>query len=135
MRDIESQYRIIQRPAKDLYDFIADFHHFEKFLPEQITGWETTENTCSFNIPNLGKIVLQMEKDEESLTVRYISVAGPAAFELLCELAPETENSCRLTLTALADIPAFMLMMISKPIKNFATILMDKIKELAEKQL
>jgi len=51
---------------------------------------------------------------------------------LLFELNPETETSCQLTLTALADIPAFMLMMVAKPIKTFVTVLMDKIKELAE---
>jgi hypothetical protein len=132
MKNIESQYRFINRPAKDLYDFVADFHHFEKFLPEQIIGWEATENTCSFNLPNLGKIALRMEKDEVTQTVKYISTSGPAAFELLCELKSETETSSQLTLTAFADLPAFMLIMLSKPIKNFVTILMDKIKELAE---
>jgi hypothetical protein len=132
MKNIESQYRIINRCAKDLYDFIADFRNFEKFLPEQVTEWDTTENTCSFNIPNLGKITLQMEKDDAAW-VKYISASGPAPFELLCELKPETETSCRLTLTVFADVPAFMLMMISKPIKNFVTTVLDKIKEVAEK--
>jgi hypothetical protein len=133
MKNIESQYRFINRPAKDLYNFVADFHHFEKFLPEQVIGWEATEDTCSFNLPNLGKIALRMEKDDVAQTVKYISTSGPAAFELWCELKSETETSCQLTLTAFADVPAFMLMMLSKPIKNFVTILMDKIKELAER--
>ena len=132
MNNIESQYRLIHRQAKDLYDFIADFRNFEKFLPEQVSDWNTTEDTCSFQIPNLGKIILRIEKDAVEQWVKYISTSGPAPFELLCELKPETETSCQLTLTALADIPAFMLMMISKPIKNFVTVLMDKIKELAE---
>jgi len=30
------------------------------------------------------------------------------------------------------EFPAFMLMMVAKPIKTFVTVLMDKIKELAE---
>jgi ribosome-associated toxin RatA of RatAB toxin-antitoxin module len=132
MKNIESQYRIIHRQAKDLYEFIADFHNFEKFLPEQVTDWNATETTCSFNIPNQGKIALQMEKNDAAQSVKYVSTSGPAVFELLFELKPETETSCQLTLTALADIPAFMLMMISKPIKNFVTVLLDKIKELAE---
>ena len=132
MNILESQHRLIHRPAKNLYDFIADFHNFEKFLPEQITDWNTTGDTCSFNLPNLGNLALQMEKDETAQWVKYVSSSGPAAFELLFELKPETETSCQLTLTALADIPAFMLMMVAKPIKTFVTVLMDKIKELAE---
>jgi len=129
MKNIESQHRHINRPAKEVYDFIADFHNFEKFLPEQVTDWNATENDCSFNIPNLGKIALRMEKDDATQTVKYISTSGPAPFELLFELKFETETSCQLTLTAFADVPAFMLIMLSKPIKNFVTIIMDRIRE------
>jgi len=129
MKDIESQSRIINCQSKELYAFIADFHNFEKFLPDQITDWDTTETTCSFNIPNLGKIALQVEKDDVAQWVKYISLSGPAPFELLCELKPETETSCQLTLTAFADVPTFMLMMIAKPIKNFVTAVLDKIGE------
>jgi len=130
MKDIESQSRLINRRAKDLYDFIADFNNFEKFLPEQITEWNATETTCSFNLPNLGKITLQMEKDDVAQTVKYISTSAPAAFELLFEIKPETETTCQLTLTAFADVPAFMLMMLSRPIKNFVTVLLDRITTL-----
>ena len=133
MKNIESQSRIINRQPKELFDFIADFHHFEKFLPEQVTDWNTTDTTCSFNLPNLGKIALRMEKDDAAQWIKYISASGPAPFELLCELQPETETNCQLTLTAFADVPAFMLMMIANPIKNFVATLLDKIKELAEK--
>jgi len=130
MKDIESQSRIINRRSQDLYDFIADFHHFAKFLPEQVTGWDATDTTCSFNIPNLGKITLQVEKDDAAQWVKYVSLSGPAPFELLCELKPETETTCQITLTVFADIPAFMLMMIAKPIKSFVTAVLDKMAEM-----
>jgi len=133
MKNIESQSRIINRQSQELYAFIADFHHFEKFLPEQVTDWNTTEKACSFNLPNLGKIALRMEKDDAAQSVKYVSISGPAPFELLCELKPETETNSQLSLTAFADVPTFMLMMLSNPIKNFVTVLLDKIKELTEK--
>jgi hypothetical protein len=132
MKNIESQSKLINRRSKDLYDFIADFHHFEKFLPEQVSDWNVTDSACSFNLPNLGKITLRMEKDDMAQWVKYIGISGPTLFELLCELKPKTETTCHLTLTAFADVPTFMLMMISKPVKNFVTTVLDKIAKLAE---
>jgi len=131
MKNIESQCRLINRQSKELYNFIADYRNFGKFLPEQVSDWNVTEIGCSFNIPNLGKIALRMEKDDIAQWVKYISVSEPAPFELLCELKPETETNCHLTITAFADVPTFMLMMISKPIKHFVTVLLDRIEELA----
>ena len=128
MKNIESQSRLINRQSKELYGFIADYHNFGKFLPEQVSDWNVTETGCSFNIPNLGTIALRMEKDDAERWVKYISASRPAPFELLCELKPETETNCHLTITAFADVPAFMQMMIAKPIKNFVTVLLDKVE-------
>jgi hypothetical protein len=132
MNKIDSQSAIINRSVKSIYVFISDFKNFEKFLPEQVTGWNATETTCSFTIPSIGEITLKMEKDEVQQTICYTSTAGVVAFELLFEFIAKSEEQCQLILSAFADIPAFMLLMVNKPIKNFIALLLDKIKTLAE---
>ena len=118
-----------------MYDFITDFDNFEKFLPDQVTNWSSTGVECSFTVPNIGKLGLKMEKDDARKEVKYISTEGPASFELLFELASLPEDDTNLTVSAFVEAPAFMLLMISKPIKNFMSILLDKIKVLAEANL
>ncbi|MDR0363420.1 MAG: hypothetical protein LBH92_00115 [Bacteroidales bacterium] len=132
MKKIDSQSVIIEISAQKSYDFISNFNNFEKFLPEQVTNWQATESECSFTIPNVGNVTLRMEKNEAVWQIKYVGVSAPAPFELLFELEDLSNEKTNLTISAFVEAAAFIVMMINKPVHNFISILLDKIKTLTE---
>lgn len=133
MKKIDSQSAVVSASPRKLYDFISDFNNFENFLPEQVTNWKATQDACSFNVPNLGEIALRMERYPAVLEIKYIGAAGPASFELLFEMKEAADEQTDLTISTSVEAAAFIMMMIGKPIRNFVAILLDKIKQLTER--
>jgi hypothetical protein len=48
MSTINSDKVLISRQNSVVFDFVSDFDNFGKLMPEQVTDWKSTKDTCSF---------------------------------------------------------------------------------------
>ena len=58
---IESKIGKSVDSEQQIYSFISDFNNFKDLLPEgRVSGWEASEDRCSFQVDPLGRTGLQL---------------------------------------------------------------------------
>ena len=132
MTTIESEKLTIAAPASGLYAFLGDFSRFKDLMPPQVTKWQSTEDTCSFNIQGMADIDLRMAEKLPYSLIRITSEGRtpfPIALVWRFEEVPSGANT---GLTIEAELNPMLSMMVKGPLHNFVNILVKKLKELAE---
>ena len=62
MATFKSDKITIQKSQEDIYAFLSDFNNFEKLMPEQVTNWQSTDESCSFTIQGMADLKMKMER-------------------------------------------------------------------------
>lgn len=132
MTTIESDKVAINAPASKLFSFIGDFNNLKDLMPPQVTKWESTTDTCSFNIQGMADIDLRMG-EKNPYTLLKINSEGRTPFPFTMswsfdEVADQTITS----LVIDAKLNFMMATMVKGPLHNFVNILVNKLKEVAE---
>jgi len=136
MTRIESDKVTIDRPQKELFEFLSDFNNFKLLMPEQVTDWVSDSSSCSFTIKGMASLGMAYESKTPNSEIR-IKKAGKAPFDffLTCSIQNYVENkSSVLQLVFDADLNPLLKMMAEKPLTNFLNMLVNKYKEIAEAQ-
>ncbi len=130
MTRLESDKVVINKTAKEIFDFLSDFNNFEKMMPEQVTDWKSTTDECTFTIKGMATLGMKIiEKVPNSLVKVTKNGSAPFDFTLSC-MIEDLQQQCRVQLAFDAELNAMMKMMASKPLTNFLNLLVNKLKEL-----
>ena len=130
MTKIESEKVTLNKPAKEVYDFLSDFNNFEKLMPEQVVNWQSTSDECSFTIQGMATLGMKIvEKEPDSLIKIIKNGSAPFDFTLSC-LIDESAQPCTVQLVFDVDLNPVMKMMAVKPLTNFLNILVNKLKDI-----
>lgn len=130
MTRIESDKVTINKTAKEVFDFLSDFNNFEKLMPEQVVGWHSTTDECTFTIKGMATLGMKIiEKVPNSLVKVAKNGSAPFEFNLSC-MIDDLQQQCAVQLAFDADLNPVMKMMASKPLTNFLNLLVNKLKEL-----
>lgn len=133
-RRIESKKEIINCQPQKVYDFLANFNNFERLLPDQVANWQSTVDSCSFEINGLATIGLRIS---EKIPFTKIRMTGEGklpfgfSFETIIEEIPQQQ--CQVQMAIDADMNPFIAMMAEKPLQNFVDMLLPKLLEEMEK--
>lgn len=129
---IESQKVKIQASAERTYTVCSNCNDFAAALPGQVSDWKSTENECSFTIPGIAQIYLNIAEKTEFSKVHFHAKADkPVELELFVYING-SESGSEASILIDADIPVMFTMMIKTPLQNFANQLIEKIKIKAE---
>ena len=114
-----------------IYNFASNFHNFKDLLPEgKVSGWESSEDQCSFNVDPLGRTGLRIiEKTPFSL----IKIASRPEFSkyqftIWIQLKEVSDNDTRIRVTVEPHVNQMLLPMIKIPLKKFVDTLVSKIE-------
>ncbi len=55
---IEGKPATINKDIVSVYNFLTDFNNFKDLMPEQITNWKSSNDSCSFTIQGMASISL-----------------------------------------------------------------------------
>ncbi|MFA6950166.1 MAG: hypothetical protein WCQ70_05720 [Lentimicrobiaceae bacterium] len=136
MTSFNSEPVSIKRNSHLVFDFLADFHNFEKLMPSQVTDWRSDGDSCSFNIQNMATLAMRYEQKVPFSHIKIISEGkSPFSFDLQCFIEPSTVESCIVNLQLNASLNPMLKMMVSKPLSNFINILAHKLQEVCETTL
>jgi hypothetical protein len=111
----------IQRPAKEIYDFLADMNNHERLAPdEDISDWTSTVDDASFTVRNMVQVSLKIEERVTDKLVRFISNGKPAFdLEFKWELSVDG-NYTDVLFTITADLNMMMKMVAAGPLQKLA---------------
>jgi len=136
MSTINSDRVLIFRGDSVLFNFVSDFDNFGKLMPEQVTDWKSTADSCSFTISGMASLSMKMSiRQPNDKIVMTSEGKTPFAFELICHFRALTDESCEVQLVFEADLSPMISMMATRPLQNFVNILTHKLKEYAEGNL
>jgi hypothetical protein len=121
---ITAKHKQIAAPAKQIYTLTSDCNRFETFIPEQIKGWESTENSCKFTIEGIGTMEILIAEKTPYSTVKF-QISNDKHIPMSLEIGiDEQDNDKRqVTVSVKADIPIFLQPMIKKPMQNMVDMI------------
>jgi hypothetical protein len=128
MKDFESKRVALKTSAENVFVSLSDMSNLGKFMPEQITNWQATVDTCSFTIQNMTTLSMRIT---ERVPFERIDVASegktPFNFTLHLMLYPQTEQQSEAMFTLKADLNPVFSMMASKPLQNLVDLMADNL--------
>ena len=131
MTRIESDKTEVKKSAEDVFNFLSNFNNFQKLMPEQVTNWQSTEDTCTFTIAGMATLGMKIvEKRPNNLIKVTRDGKAPFDFNLECILKEKTPNESEVQLAFDADLNPMLKMMAVKPLTNFLNLLVGKLKEM-----
>lgn len=132
---IDSEKQIIGASSEKIYEFLNDFNNFGQLMPEQVVGWESTEESCRFRIEGIAELSMEIgEREPGKLIVYKSGEPSPFEFEIRTEIIRLEASQSRTQIIFNANINGMMQIMLQKPIGNLVNILNGKLKEELEKR-
>jgi carbon monoxide dehydrogenase subunit G len=133
-RRIESQQVIINCLPEKVYNFLGNFDNFASLLPEQVANWQSSGDSCSFEVKGLATLGLRIT---HKTPFSQISMVGegklPFGFTIETIIQQTDSMNCQVQMVIDADMNPFIAMMAEKPLQNFIDMLMPRLKQEMEK--
>jgi hypothetical protein len=130
--EIKSPQTQIEAPVSTVYAFLCNFNNFSNLMPEQVTNWKSTPESCSFTIQGMGDFGLKISErvtDRLIVIIPDIGKPMPFAFKLICELASLPENKTDALIEIDTEMPPMIAMMAGRPLQNLVNVLAQRLQE------
>jgi carbon monoxide dehydrogenase subunit G len=133
-RRIESQKVIINCQSQKIYDFLTNFDNFTRLLPDQVANWQSSGDSCSFEVKGLATLGLRIITKTPFTEIIMIGEGKlPFGFTLETFIRHNTSEQCQVQMVIDADMNPFIALMAEKPMQNFVDMLLPRLKEEMEK--
>ncbi len=113
---------MIAAPQAAVYEKLSDLRNLEAFkenVPQDKVKDLTFEADClSFEMPPMGKIVLQIVEREPCKCIKFGTTVSPLPFNMWIQIVPTSEDACKIKVTVGMELNAFMKVMVQKPLQE-----------------
>jgi carbon monoxide dehydrogenase subunit G len=129
--NFESRTGKLSCTAADVFNFITDIRNFEQFIPPgTINNWQASSDSCSFQVPPIGKASVNLtEKNPYS----FVAYSGDALqqndFKLFVHIAENERKLAEIRLNLTAELNPFLKMLASEPIENLLEKLISEMEK------
>jgi hypothetical protein len=127
----ESRSGKVTCSAEDVFNFVTDMRHFERFVPKgTIDNWQAEKESCSFSVSMLGTVSLRLAESGGGNKVVY---SGDALkkndFLLTLNISDYGITPAAVKIQLNADLNPMMKMMAAKPIAQFLEMLISEMEK------
>jgi hypothetical protein len=124
MKSFESRRVSLKTTQETVYTFLSDMSNLGRFMPEQITNWQATVDTCSFTIQNMTTLSMRII-DRVPFERIEVTAEGktPFNFTLHLKLFPLPASQSEACFILNADLNPVFSMMASKPLQNLVDLM------------
>ena len=133
-RHIESQRTDINCEPEKVYNFLGSFDNFETLLPEQVENWQSTGDSCSFEVKGFAALGFRITS---KIPYSKIGMTGegklPFNFTFDTHIRETGPGQCQVQSVIDADMNPFIAVVAEKPLQNFIDLIVIKLKEEMEK--
>lgn len=124
MKKFESENVQLNRSAEEVFEYVGNLSNFGKFMPEQITNWQATADTCSFTVQNMTTLSMKIQERVPFERVNVVPDGkAPFDFSLQVILTPIRTDHCEAKIIFNADLNPVFSMMASKPLQNLVDLM------------
>ncbi len=132
MTDYVSQIKAIVAPRSAVYDKLSKLSNLAG-IGDKLKGSELEkvdieaidDDTCAFNIPKAGRLVLRIVEREENKTIKFEAEASPIPLTMWVQLLEPNPNDTRLRLTLRTDLNFMMRKMLGNKLEEGVNRLAD----------
>jgi carbon monoxide dehydrogenase subunit G len=133
-RRIESKQVTIKCLPQKVYDFLTNFDNFGRLLPEQVENWQSSGDSCSFEVKGLAALGLRITSKVPYTEIIMIGEGKlPFGFTLETFIRQSDTEKSQVQMVIDADMNPFIAMMAEKPLQNFVDMILPRLKEEMEK--
>jgi hypothetical protein len=121
MTQFESDVKVIPYSQERVYAKLSDLNRSESIkdkIPGELNGFSFDADTVSFNVPPAGDLTLKIVEREPFGCIKFETVQSPLPFHFWIQIAPVSEEQCKIKLTFRAEINTFMKSIVQKPLKE-----------------
>ena len=129
--NFESRIGKLSCTPADIFNFITDIRNFEQFIPTgNINNWQASSDSCSFQVPPIGKASVNLtEKNPYS----FVAYSGDALqkndFKLYVHITVDERELAEIRLNLTAELNPFLKMVASGPIENLLEKLISEMEK------
>ena len=110
----------INKPANEVYQFLADMNNHQQLMPDNILDWTSTMDEARFNIQNMAKLALKIESRLVNSEIKIIPFEKPPFDLELKWTSVDTGTHTEVAFTIAADLNMMMKMLASGPLQKLA---------------
>ncbi|MDX2431745.1 MAG: hypothetical protein QNK35_12485 [Bacteroides sp.] len=128
---IESKIGKSTSNDEKIYTFITNFHNFKELLPaDKVSGWEASEDKCSFNVDPLGRTGLMIIEKEPHKLIKMASDPELSSyqFNIWIQLKRVADNDTRIKVTIEPLVNKMLLPMLKLPLQKLANGIISKVE-------
>lgn len=128
---IESRTGKSAHSDEAIYNFVSNFHNFKDLLPaDKVSGWEASEDKCSFQVDPLGRTGLVIVNKEPYSLVKMSSDPEFSSYQftIWVQFKKVASDDTRIRITIEPHVNMMMMPMIKGPLKKLADGLIDKME-------
>lgn len=114
-----------------IYSFITNFHNFKELLPaDKVSGWEASEDKCSFNVDPLGRTGLMIVEKKPYKLIKMVSDPEFSSyqFNIWIQLKKVAEDDTRIKVTIEPLVSKMLLPMLKLPLQKLVNSMIKKIE-------
>ncbi len=116
-------------PPEAVYGYLSDFRNFSHLIPDdKVKNWQTEEDKCSFDLPGVGRVGLEITERQPPELLRISGDSGAKIpFTLEIHIG-RTEGGSLVDLVLEASLNVFIRALAEKPLKEFLEIMVSHIE-------
>ena len=127
--NIQSERVLVDKPAKEVFQFLSNYNNYEKLMPEQVIKWDSDEKSGRFTIKDLTELGLRIEEAKAcDFVLLHSDGKVPFDFTLkffLGSTGDQTEIYCEFD----GKMSSMIAMMAKRPLTNLVNHMVGAIKE------
>ncbi len=125
---LEAPTSQIQKPRKDVYEFLSDLRNFESLMPDSIQTFEVLDpDTFRFALKGMPEIVLKRKSETPHEKMVLGAASDKLPFSLTADLKEVSPDTTEVSLSFEGEFNAMMAMMVKGPITKFLDTLSEKL--------
>ncbi len=129
MTKIESTERKINQSVDKIYNFLSNFNNFEDLMPEKVSDWTSTEDSCYFSIMGIASLGMRIVEKEPNFRIKMVDDGKvPFKFDFMVNIT-EAEGNSIVKLTFDAQLNPMLKMVAVGPLKDFLEKLLDHLEQ------
>lgn len=131
---IESEKVTINCAAEKVYNFIGNFDNFTALLPDKVENWQSTGDSCSFEVKGLATLGLRITGKTPFTQVNMKGEGKlPFNFTFSTFIQETPPDHCLVQIVVDTDMSQFIAIMAQGPLQDFIDQLVSKLKFEMEK--
>jgi len=129
MTTITSDSVTLNKPAKEVFNFLADMNNLQQIMPEQVEKWTSSVDACHFSVKGMASLGLKViERVPNSKIALTRNGNAPFEYTITCHISEDGPKS-KVHMVFESDMNMMMKMMAERPLTNFINMLVHGLEK------